>query len=183
MRARDYCILHLKQRHWHFDRCSVQDCPQAPRYLFWAHQPRPTGPVWIHHHGLCPAHATEWCTAHQVPLKAIPTISTTDWDKVHPGGDYDQFPWFRLAAPGANSESTPAPAEAPTRLRDQVGLQQAVFQTVQQLEPCTNAQVKEALGEQRAVTHQALQALVKHGKVVKAGETYRVVPAVLTACK
>jgi hypothetical protein len=71
----------------------------------------------------------------------------------------------------------PAPDTAPPRLRDQVGLQHAVWLTVQRLEPCTNAQVNAALGEQRQVTHQALQALVKHGKVVKAGATYRVVAA------
>ena len=59
--------------------------------------------------------------------------------------------------------------DAITLLRDTVGLQQAVWLTVQTLEPCTNAQVKDALGERRAVTHQALRALVKQGKVVKAG--------------
>jgi hypothetical protein len=80
-------------------------------------------------------------------------------------------------APAVVADPIPAPAEAPTRLRDQVGLQQAVLQTVKQLQPCTNSQVRQALGEQRQVTHQALQALVKHGKVVKEGETYRVVDA------
>jgi hypothetical protein len=66
--------------------------------------------------------------------------------------------------------------EAPPRLRDQVGgLQQAVFQTVQSLQPCTNAQVKAALGERREVTHRALQVLVTNGKLVKDGQTYRVV--------
>ena len=98
MRVRDYCMVHLKQHSSHFDRCSIQACPQTPRYLFWGHQPRQTGPAWTHHHALCPAHAKAWCLAHQVPLKAIPTISTTDWDKVHPQGDYDQLPWFRYAA-------------------------------------------------------------------------------------
>jgi hypothetical protein len=68
-------------------------------------------------------------------------------------------------------------AEAPPRLRDQVGLQQAVLQTVQQLQPCTNAQVKAALREPRAVVHAVLQALVKKGQVVREGQTYRVVDA------
>jgi hypothetical protein len=85
------------------------------------------------------------------------------------------------AVPPVPADPIPAPDTAKARLRDQVGLQQAVWLTVQHLEPCTNAQVKEALGERRAVTHQALQALVKHGKVVKAGETYRVVPALQAA--
>jgi hypothetical protein len=76
-------------------------------------------------------------------------------------------------APAAVSEVEGA--EAPTRLREQVGLQQAVWLTVKQLAPCTNSQVRQALGEQRQVTHQALQALVKQGKVTKEGETYRVV--------
>jgi len=86
-----------------------------------------------------------------------------------------------LGAPAAPPTPAPAPqlegAEAPPRLRDQVGLQQAVWLTVQRLEPCTNAQVKAALGEKRQVIHQALQALVKKGKIVKEGETYRVVEA------
>jgi hypothetical protein len=87
---------------------------------------------------------------------------------------------MRAVAPAQLSmaEAPPAPPQAdptPTRLRDQVGLQQAVWLTVQQLEPCTNAQVKDALGERRPVTHQALRALVKQGKVVREGETYRVV--------
>jgi hypothetical protein len=77
----------------------------------------------------------------------------------------------------ATDAATSAPAPTPTRLRDQVGLQQAVWLTVQQLGPCTNAQVKEALGERRTVTHQTLQTLVKQGKVVKEGQTYRVVDA------
>ena len=34
MRARDYCIVHLKQRHADFDHCSVQACSRCP-YLFW----------------------------------------------------------------------------------------------------------------------------------------------------
>jgi hypothetical protein len=78
-------------------------------------------------------------------------------------------------APAPASELAPDPA--PPRLRDQVGLQQAVWLMVQQLQPCTNAQVKEALGEQRPVTHLALQTLVKKGKIIKEGETYRTVDA------
>jgi hypothetical protein len=78
------------------------------------------------------------------------------------------------AAPEASVPEL-APAEAPPRLRDQVGLQHAVWLTVQQLEPCTNAQVKEALDEKRQVVYTALQALVTKGKIVKEGETYRVV--------
>ncbi len=70
----------------------------------------------------------------------------------------------------------PEGAEAPPRRRDQVGtLKDAVFQTVQQLGPCTNAQVKAALGEERNVVHAALQALVKQGTITKEGKTYRVV--------
>jgi hypothetical protein len=91
----------------------------------------------------------------------------------------------RFAALGAPAEPpTPAPASelaldpTPTRLRDQVGgLQQAVFQTVEQLGTCTNAQVKAALGEPRNIVYKALQALVQHGKIVKEGETYRTVEA------
>jgi phage N-6-adenine-methyltransferase len=176
MRARDYCIVHLKQRHADFDHCSVQACSQAPHYLFWAQTPRQDGdPTWTRYYELCPAHAREWCTAHQVDIRAIPTISLAAWGRVWLASPdaYDQLPWFRLAAPGASSAPTPTP----TRLRDQVGLQQAVWLTVQQLAPCTNAQVKEALGEQRPVTHQALRALVKQGKVTREGQTYRVVDA------
>lgn len=84
-----------------------------------------------------------------------------------------------LLAPAVPPAPAPASAvdgsEAPPRLRDQVGLQQAVWLTVQQLQPCTNAQVKGALGEQRESTYQVLKALVKKGKVVREGECYRVV--------
>jgi ParB-like chromosome segregation protein Spo0J len=77
----------------------------------------------------------------------------------------------------ALEEAVPS-AEAPPRLRDQVsGLQQAVLQTVAQLEPCTNSQVRQALGKKRSIVHAALQALVKQGKVTKEGQTYRVVDA------
>jgi uncharacterized protein DUF6011 len=74
-----------------------------------------------------------------------------------------------------------APDPTPARLRDQVGLQPAVFQTVEQLQPCTNAQVTAALGEPRSGVHAALQALVKKGKLVKAGKTYGVAGAPLAA--
>jgi hypothetical protein len=78
-----------------------------------------------------------------------------------------------LLAPAEPPAPQLAPAEAPTRLRNQVGLQGAVYVMVKELQPCTNAQVRAALKEQRPVVHAALQALVKKGKVVKEGETYR----------
>jgi phage N-6-adenine-methyltransferase len=92
---------------------------------------------------------------------------------------YEQLVLERREAAGPPASAPvpePASAEAPPRLRDQVGLQQAVWLTVQQLEPCTNSQVRAHLGEERSIVHAALQALVKQGKVVKAGATYRVVP-------
>jgi hypothetical protein len=181
MRARDYCILHLQQRHADFDHCGVHECSQAPRYLFWTQIPRPDGgPAWQRYYELCPAHTKAWCTAHQVDIGAIPTISHTDWSRVWLASvsDYDQLPWFRLASPSASSASTPVPDAAKARLRDQVGtLKAAVFQTVQQLQPCTNAQVRHALGEERNVVFAALKSLVQQGKIVKAGETYRVGPS------
>jgi hypothetical protein len=176
MRARDYCIVHLKQRHADGDPCSVQECSQAPHYLFWTQIPCPDGdPAWTRHFDLCPAHAKEWCTAHQVDIGAIPTISSAAWGEAYTTRDYDQLPWFRLADHGASSEVAAVPDPTPPRLRDQVGLQQAVFQTVQQLQPCTNSQVRASLAEKRSVVHAALQALVGKGTLVKEGQTYRVV--------
>ena len=102
LRARDYCVLHLKQRHADFDRCSVQECSQAPHYLFWTQTPRQVGdPTWTRYYELCPAHTKAWCTAHQVDIGAIPTISLADWGRVWLASvsDYDQLPWFRLASP------------------------------------------------------------------------------------
>jgi ParB family chromosome partitioning protein len=85
------------------------------------------------------------------------------------------LPQLTLAAAPAPGPA-PVPAEAAPRLRDQVGtLQAAVLQTVQQLQPCTNAQVKAALGEERPVVWAALKALVKQGKILKEGQTYRAV--------
>jgi phage N-6-adenine-methyltransferase len=85
-------------------------------------------------------------------------------------GTKDADPQLSLAA-----APTPAPAEAPDPTLPR--LQMAVYVMVKKLQPCTNAQVKEALGEKRPVVHAALQALVKKGKIVKEGETYLVVDA------
>lgn len=101
MRERDYCIVrvtHLKQRVLGFERCQLQDCAAAPSYLFWTHDPRPTGRAWTYRYAICPAHTKQWCAAHQVDPTAIPTIAAAVWEKTYPGGDYDQIPWFRFAA-------------------------------------------------------------------------------------
>jgi protein gp37 len=79
---------------------------------------------------------------------------------------------------GARPGARVGTGRGPTRRRDQLtALQQAILQTVGQLEPCTNAQVKEALGKKRQIVHAALERLVTKGKIVKAGAIYRVVDA------
>jgi phage N-6-adenine-methyltransferase len=78
-------------------------------------------------------------------------------------------------APAMVADAAPSPDTAPSRAA--VGLQMAVWLVVQQLQPCTNAQVAKALGKPRNATHQVLQALVKQGKARKEGQTYRVVDA------
>jgi hypothetical protein len=64
---------------------------------------------------------------------------------------------------------------APVTREDAGSLIMAVWLAVQQLQPCTNAQVAKVLGEERNRVHQALQSLVKQGKARKEGLTYSVV--------
>jgi phage N-6-adenine-methyltransferase len=56
-------------------------------------------------------------------------------------------------------------------------LEEAVWLTVQRLGPCSNSEVRNVLGGQRQNTHEALQGLLKKGRLVKEGECYRVVDA------
>ena len=108
---RAYCIVHVslsKKGSVDFDPCTIEHCHQLASYLFWTHDPRPTGRVWVCRHRLCPAHAEAWCTVHQVDICTIATIASPAWIRAYTTGDYDQVPWFRFAAPGA-----PALAEAP----------------------------------------------------------------------
>jgi hypothetical protein len=73
---------------------------------------------------------------------------------------------------------SPTPQEEPCITREEAGsLIQAVYQTVQHLHRCTNAQAAKALGEPPKRTHQALQSLIKQGKVRKEGQGYSVVEA------
>jgi phage N-6-adenine-methyltransferase len=66
-------------------------------------------------------------------------------------------------------------SEAPPQRRKKGELEEDVFQTVQRLGSCSNAQVKEALGlRQRQNAHESLQRLLKKGRVVREGDTYRV---------
>ena len=70
------------------------------------------------------------------------------------------------------------PQEETCITREEAGsLIQAVYQTVQHLHSCTNAQAAKALGEPPKRTHQALQSLIKQGKVRKEGQAYSVVEA------
>ena len=75
----------------------------------------------------------------------------------------------------------PAPQSDPAPSRELVGLQQAVWRTVQALEPCTPKQVAKALRAKQQATIQALQALVQQGTVRQEGLVYRVVDAPQTA--
>jgi hypothetical protein len=85
-------------------------------------------------------------------------------------------PQLALAeAPAMAADAAPSPDTAPSR--EEGGLQMAVWLVVQQLQPCTNAQVAKALRKPRNATHQVLQALVKQGKARKEGQTYSVVDA------
>jgi IclR helix-turn-helix domain len=79
------------------------------------------------------------------------------------------------AAPPA--PTAPAPPHAPVTREEAGSLIMAVYLTVQRLQPCTNAQVKDALGAPRNTVHRALQDLQKQGKVRKEGQTYGVVEA------
>jgi hypothetical protein len=172
LRERDYCIVHLppsRQGSADVDPCSLRGCPQGAHYRFWTHQPRPTGPVWINHGSLCPAHTAQWCLAHQVDIQAIPTITFAEWHAAAtaPGGDYDRLPWFRFAAQGATAKrpgATTAPRAGTLIMR--------AHKMVKQLQPCTNAQVAKALGTGRQQAFDALRTLVKQGKVRKDGQQY-----------
>jgi protein gp37 len=83
-----------------------------------------------------------------------PNLETRPQD--YPTGRVRRAALMAPAAPPAPaSVPEPAPAEAPTRLRDQVGLQPAVWLTVQELQPCTNSQVRAHLGEKRSIVHAA----------------------------
>jgi hypothetical protein len=54
---------------------------------------------------------------------------------------------------------------------------QAVWLTVQRLQPCTNAEVKTALGEPRNTVYHALQDLVQQGRARQEGKQYWVIDA------
>jgi biotin operon repressor len=82
--------------------------------------------------------------------------------------------------PPARPQTAPAdpvPPAAPGAQRKAGALQARVWETLQQHQPCSNAQVAQVLGEERKHVHKALQSLVKQGKAHKQGQTYRVVPA------
>jgi hypothetical protein len=172
IRERDYCIVHLppsRKGSADFDPCSIRGCPQVAHYRFWTHQPRPTGPVWTCHYTLCPAHAAQWCLAHQVDIQAIPTITFAEWHAAAtaPGGDYGRLPWFRFAAHGTTAKRTVA-----TKAPRAGTLIMRTWEMVKQLQPCTNAQVAQALKIRRNQAFEALKTLVKQGKVRKDGQQY-----------
>lgn len=104
IREADYCVVHLPpstKGSADVEPCSIQGCPQTAHYRFWTHDPRPTGLVWVHRHRLCPAHMEAWCTAHEIDIGAIPTITVAAWVSAWEAGDYDQIPWFRYGAHAA----------------------------------------------------------------------------------
>jgi hypothetical protein len=107
IRERNYCIVHVHHPRTgsaDYDPCTLSPCRQLARYYLYTQQPRPTGPVWICHYTLCAEHARAWCVAHQVDLKAIPTISSADWVARFTRG-YDHLPWFRYTVPAPCAES------------------------------------------------------------------------------
>ena len=109
---RNYCIVHVSLSNKgsvDFESCSLKYCFQTAHFYFWTHDPRPTGLVWVNRHRLCRAHAEEWCTAHQVDIGTIPTISSPAWIRAQAACNYDQVPWFRFAtaAPALDLAETP----------------------------------------------------------------------------
>jgi DNA N-6-adenine-methyltransferase (Dam)/Family of unknown function (DUF6011) len=86
----------------------------------------------------------------------------------------------KVAGPQLDLAEAPAPPPQDETVitRATAGsLTAAVWLTVKKLQPCSNAQVAQALGEPRNRTHQALGGLLKQGKIRKEGEQYRVVDA------
>jgi hypothetical protein len=83
-------------------------------------------------------------------------------------------PQLALAEAPATPPKT-APRQQTSTRREEGTLTMAVWLMVHKLQPCTNAAVAKALGEQRNVVHQALTALVKQRKLSKEGLTYRVI--------
>jgi DNA-binding IclR family transcriptional regulator len=69
------------------------------------------------------------------------------------------------------------PQDAPITRETAGSLMQAVWLTVHRLQPCTNAEVKTALGEPRNTVHRALQDLLKQGRARKEGDHYWVIEA------
>ena len=181
IRERDYCIVHLPyspgqtardERLWGLEHCQLQQCSQEPHYLFWTHDPHATGRVWVRRFELCPAHAEQWCTAHQVDIEAIPTIAVSDW-AAH---DWDQVPWFRLSEPGAPAQ--PLPRTVPQGRPSDYGQRtQAVEAMARKLQRFTCPEIAKKLGDDRRAVKLVLNRKVKQGKVRKEGQTYTWVDA------
>jgi hypothetical protein len=99
------------------------------------------------------------------------------------GKAYRQVERLTMEHPAVcNALSGPLPVPPKTVPRQQTStrredgtLTRAVWLMVHKLQPCTNAAVAKALGEQRNVVHQALTALVKQRKLSKEGLTYRMI--------
>ena len=109
---RNYCIVHVSLSNKgsaDFESCTLKYCFQTVHFYFWTHDPCPTGLVWVNHHRLCRAHAEEWCTAHQVDIGTIPTISSRAWIRAYRASNFGQVPWFRFAtaAPAPDLAETP----------------------------------------------------------------------------
>ena len=77
----------------------------------------------------------------------------------------------------AEAPVLPSPQEAPVTRETAGSLIQAVWLTVQRLQPCTNAEVKTALGEPRNTVYHALQDLVQQGRARQEGKQYWVIDA------
>jgi len=82
-------------------------------------------------------------------------------------------PQLTLAEAPANPSPQPTPV-----MREQAGsLIQAVWLTLQRLQPCPCAALAKALGEPLKRVHQALHDLMEQGKVHRDGKNYSVVKA------
>ena len=77
----------------------------------------------------------------------------------------------------AEAPANPGPQPTPVT-REQAGsLIQAVWLTLQRLQPCPCAALAKALGEPLKRVHQALHDLMEQGKVRRDGKNYSVVEA------